>query len=183
MKALAGVMLIIICAMIPSSIILPQKDLSLSFVELGTTWQIQGLFIPSLLCGPQIGMICATTYLILGLFYLPVFHGGGSIGYILVPEFGYLLGFIPAAWTCGKLASIFFKSNLVNYSICTILSLFILHIFGVGYLILTEAFNNWNNNLFELILINTIIPLPSHLLLCLSTSLIGLLLKHILIIK
>ena len=90
--------------MIPAWIILPQQGLSLSIIPLNSNWQIQGVLMASLLCGPQIGPICAFSYLIIGLFYLPVFHGGGSIGYILTHEFGYLLGFIPAAWTCGFLS-------------------------------------------------------------------------------
>ena len=114
LKAITGVMLIIICAMIPSSIILPQQDLSLSIIQLNSTWQIHGLLMTSLLCGPQIGVICAISYLIIGLFYLPVFHGGGSVGYILTHEFGYLLGFIPAAWTCGYLSKKKRTANLIN---------------------------------------------------------------------
>ncbi len=90
--------------MIPSSIIFPQEDLSLSNISLHSNWQIQGLLLTSLLCGPEIGTISAIAYLIIGLFYLPVLHGGGSVGYIFTHEFGYLLGFVPDAWTCGFLA-------------------------------------------------------------------------------
>ena len=32
---------------------------------------------------------------ILGLFIFPIFHQGGSIGYLLTPNFGYLLGLYP----------------------------------------------------------------------------------------
>ena len=111
LKAITGVMLIIICAMIPSSIILPQETLSLSNIPLNSNWQIQGLLLTSLLCGPEIGTISALSYLIIGLFYLPVFHGGGSVGYILTHEFGYLLGFIPGSWTCGFLSKNSLKAN------------------------------------------------------------------------
>ena len=177
-------MLIIICAMIPSAIILPQKDLSLSVIQLQSTWQIQGLFLSSLLSGPEIGIICSISYLIIGLFYLPVFHGGGSIGYILMPEFGYLLGLIPAALTCGILAKKNeSKPNLINYSIYTILALCIFHISGITYLCIGNLFGRWINDLFDLILINTLVPLPSQLLLCLSTSFLAVLLKRILVIK
>ena len=31
----------------------------------------------------------------MGLFIFPVFHKGGSIGYLLTPNFGYLLGLYP----------------------------------------------------------------------------------------
>ena len=182
-QAITGVMLIIICAMIPSSIIFPQEDLSLSISPLHSNWQIQGVLLTSLLCGPQIGTISAISYLIIGLFYLPVFHGGGSIGYILTHEFGYLLGFIPAAWICGFLAKQNTKANLINYSCYTILSLCVVHIIGIIYLIIGKVFGNWLEDLFDLILINTFIPFPTQLLLCISISLLSIFLRRVLIIK
>jgi len=169
--------------MIPSSIIFPQVDLSLSIIPLHSNWQIQGLLLTSLLCGPQIGTIAAIAYLIIGLFYLPVFHGGGSVGYILTHEFGYLLGFIPSAWTCGFLAKRNTKANLINYSFYTSLSLCIMHIIGIIYIILGKISAKSLDNLFDLILINTFIPFPSQLLLCISISLLSILLKRILIVK
>jgi len=180
---MTGVMLIIICAMIPSSIIFPQQDLSLSNIALHSNWQIQGLFLTSLLCGPQIGTISALSYLIIGLFYLPVFHGGGSVGYILTHEFGYLIGFIPAAWVCGFLAKNNSKATLINYSFYTTISLGIVHIIGIIYLVFGKIFGNLSDSLTDLILINTFIPFPIQLLLCISISLLSILLKRILIVK
>ena len=182
-KAITGVMLVVICSMIPSSIIIPQEDLSLSIISLNSNWQIQGLFLTSLVCGPQIGVISAISYIIIGLFYLPIFHGGGSVGYILTHEFGYLLGFIPAAWTCGFLAKKTSKPNLINYSSYTALSLCILHIIGIIYLVFGKILGYWLNNLPDLILINTLIPFPTQLLLCISISLLSIILKRILILK
>ena len=176
-------MLIIICAMIPSSMIFPQEDLSFSIIPLNSNWQIQGLLMTSLLCGPQTGTIAAVTYLIIGLFYLPVFHGGGSVGYILTHEFGYLLGFIPAAWTCGYLARKNPKPSLISYSFYTILSLCILHITGIIYLIVGKILGNWLDSLFDLIVINSFIPFPSQLLLCISISLVSILLRQVLLFK
>ena len=169
--------------MIPSSIIFPQEDLSLSISPLHSNWQIQGVLLTSLLCGPQIGTISAISYLIIGLFYLPVFHGGGSVGYILTHEFGYLLGFIPAAWICGFLAKQNTKANLINYSYYTTLSLCVVHIIGIIYLIIGKLFGNWLEDLSDLILINTFIPFPTQLLLCISISLLSIFLRRILIIK
>ncbi len=183
LKAITGVMLIITCTMIPSSIILPQSDLSLSLIPLHSNWQIQGLFLTSLLCGPEIGMTCAISYMIIGLFYLPVFHGGGSIGYILTHEFGYLLGFIPAAWTCGYLSKKKSKATLINYSIYTVVSLSVLHLTGIIYLVFGKIFWKWTDNISDLILANTIITIPSQVLLCLSISLISIIIKRLLILK
>ena len=176
-------MLIIIFAMIPSSIILPQEDLSFSIVPLNSNWQIHGLLMTSLLCGPQIGIICAISYLILGLFYLPVFHGGGSVGYILTHQFGYLLGFIPASGICGLLAKKNLNATLINYSFYTIISLCILHVTGIGYLFIVKLFGGWVENLFDLIIINSLIPFPSQVLLCFAISLLSIFLKRLLIIK
>ncbi len=169
--------------MIPSSIILPHVDLSLSIIPLNSNWQIPGLFLISLICGPQVGTISALSYLIIGLFYLPIFHGGGSVGYILTHEFGYLLGFIPAAWTCGSLAKKYSKPNLINYSIHTTLSLCVIHIIGIIYLIFGKIFFKWIDDLVDLVLINTFAPFPAQLLLCISISLIAIFLKRILIQK
>ncbi len=182
-KAITGVMLIIVCAMIPSSVIVPQGDLSLSIIPLNSNWQIQGLLLTSLICGPQIGTISAISYLIIGLFYLPVFHGGGSVGYLLTHEFGYLLGFIPAAWTCGFLANQNSKPNLINYSIYTALSLCIVHFIGIIYLVVGKIYWNWIDNLSDLIIINTLIPFPTQLLLCITISLLSIILKRTLILK
>tara|TARA_Y100001968_G_scaffold68619_1_gene59690 strand:+ start:5584 stop:6135 length:552 start_codon:yes stop_codon:yes gene_type:complete len=183
MKLLTGVMLIIIGAMIPSAIILPQRDLSLSVVPLQSTWQIHGLLLSSILFGPQIGLICAITYIFIGLFYLPIFHGGGSVGYILTPDFGFLLGFIPAAFTCGFLSKSRPRVCLLDITVYTVISLLILHIIGIIYLAIGKLTGLWSESLFDLILINSISPFPSQLLLCLAISHFSLYIKKLLIIK
>lgn len=44
------------------------------------------------------------TYILLGLSGVPVFAFGGGLAYILSPTFGYLLGFLVAAFVAGRLA-------------------------------------------------------------------------------
>ena len=182
-KAITGLMLIIVCSMIPSYVIFPSEDLFFSIIPLQSNWQIQGLFLISLLCGPRIGTISAISYLLIGLFYLPIFHGGGSIGYILTSEFGYLLGFVPAAWTCGFLSQRNSNANLINFSCYTALSLCVIHSVGIIYIVVGSIFGNWLGNISDLILINTLIPFPTQLLLCISISLVSIIFKRILILK
>ncbi len=176
-------MLILIGGMIPAAILIPQKDLSFSISHLPSTWQIAGILLCSLLCGPKIGIISSLSYILIGLFYLPVFHGGGSIGYILTPEFGYIIGFIPAGWLCGTVARESQRFNLLNIIYSTILGLILIHLFGITYLILGNLMWDWRESLFNLILTNSIAPLPSQIALCLSISVIFLILKKILLIK
>ncbi len=176
-------MLILIGAMIPSAILVPQKDLSIAIINLESTWQIAGILLSSLLCGPQIGIIASLSYLLIGLFYLPIFHGGGSVGYILAPEFGFILGFIPAAWLCGTLAKRAQNYSLINTTYSTITALFLIHLIGITYLILGNLVWGWRESIFDLILANSIAPLPYQIALCLSISFIFLILKKILFLK
>lgn len=53
---------------------------------------LAGLLLPWRAAG--LSMLC---YVLLGLLGLPVFAGGGGIGYVLQPGFGFVLGFVPGA--------------------------------------------------------------------------------------
>lgn len=69
-------------------------------------FSLQFLFInlAGLLLGPKYGPISVILYIIAGLIGLPVFTSGGGFGYVLMPTFGYLLGFIPASFVSGYLS-------------------------------------------------------------------------------
>lgn len=70
------------------------------------------------LLGPAWGAASQSIYVALGLLGLPIFAGGGGLGYIVQPTFGFLLGLIPMAWITGLLArqknSSFFVAGLVG---------------------------------------------------------------------
>ncbi len=53
--------------------------------------------------GKRDGAIAMLIYTIIGLIGLPVFSGGGGPGYVLAPTFGFILGFILAAFVSGLL--------------------------------------------------------------------------------
>jgi biotin transport system substrate-specific component len=77
-------------------------------------------------------------YVLLGLLGLPIFTGGGGIGYILTPTFGYLVGFVLSALAMGYL-----KDSLKSYSLIKLLSiaflgLLIIYSSGVIYLYLLK---------------------------------------------
>lgn len=60
------------------------------------------VLLSGLVLGPKLGPVVQVVYIALGLVGVPVFTEGGGIAYIFKPSFGYLLGFIPAAWIIGK---------------------------------------------------------------------------------
>ena len=59
------------------------------------SYQIPTIILLTLIFNKKVVFRAFSIYLILGLFIIPVFHQGGSIGYLLTPNFGYLLGLYP----------------------------------------------------------------------------------------
>ena len=100
--ALAGLLAILIGGLVPAALFLPAPEPIL--LPLPVTWQVPALLLCAMVSGPRAGVMAAVGYLTLGLFSLPVFHGGGGLNYVLEPGFGYLAGFVPAAWLTGRLA-------------------------------------------------------------------------------
>ena len=73
-------------------------------------------------------------YVGMGLIGLPVFASGGGISYVLVPSFGYLLGFIGAAYFVGKFSS---DNKMRNLIICCI-GMIIIYIIGILYFVFIQ---------------------------------------------
>ncbi len=74
---------------------------------------LQSLFVilAGLMLGPKAGAMSQLVYLLLGLSGLPVFTSGGGPGYVLMPSFGYLLGYVLAAWVAGHLGQTVLKDR------------------------------------------------------------------------
>jgi len=86
---------LVITSMLPVYIPLPFIYKSSNNFELPITWQIPTIILLTLIFHKKVVFTALLTYIILGLFMFPVFHQGGSIGYLLTPNFGYLLGLYP----------------------------------------------------------------------------------------
>ncbi|MBU3217019.1 biotin transporter BioY [Clostridium estertheticum] len=97
---------------------------------------LQYLFcaLAGLILGSKLGALSQIVYVAVGLSGVPVFTEGGGIGYIFKPTFGYLIGFIVAAYVIGKIREKVLELNFVK-TIFTLLSgLFFVYLFGVIYL-------------------------------------------------
>ena len=64
------------------------------------------VLLAGFLLGARRGAICVGIYLAVGLSGIPVFAAGGGPAYLIRPTFGFLLGFVFAAWITGKLSSL-----------------------------------------------------------------------------
>ena len=81
--------------MLPVYIPLPFIYKSSNNFELPITWQIPTIILLTLIFHKKVVFRAFSIYIILGIFIFPVFHQGGSMGYLLTPNFGYLLGYYP----------------------------------------------------------------------------------------
>ncbi|NLB21371.1 MAG: biotin transporter BioY [Clostridium sp.] len=79
-------------------------------------------------------------YVFLGLVGFPIFTGGGGIGYIFYPTFGYLIGFIIAAFIMGALKERITKPKFLTLFLISLIGLVIIYSFGVSYLLFIRNF-------------------------------------------
>jgi biotin transport system substrate-specific component len=148
--------------------------------SLGVTYQIGGVLLVGCLGGRNAAAISQIAYLLLGLTWMNVFAQGGGFDYIQQPTFGYLLGFVPAAWICGELA---FRVpvRLESLSFSCLVGLLTVHIMGLGYLIIAYL-SHWITptlSLLQSILTYSIYPLPGQLAIVCAVTVIAFVLRHI----
>ena len=94
-EILVSLQSLVITSMLPVFIPLPFIYKSSNNFELPITWQIPTIILLTLIFHKKVVFRAFSIYIIMGLFILPVFHQGGSLGYLLTPNFGYLLGLYP----------------------------------------------------------------------------------------
>ncbi len=66
------------------------------------TLQTLVCMLAGLVLGSRRGAASQALYMLMGLIGIPVFTGGGGLGSILTPSFGYIIGFIACAWISGR---------------------------------------------------------------------------------
>ena len=104
-------------------------------------------------------------------FFLPVFAGGGGIGYVLTPGFGYLLGFVFCAVfiaTGNKKRSI---SGQIFKNLC---GLTLVYLFGSIYTVLITAFYlNQTVNIWGILLAGVIVFIPTDVCFCVVSAFVS----------
>ena len=126
---------IFISSLVPLYVSIPSNGNLFTLVDLPVNWQIPIILILTILFSDDILIKSHTIYLTLGLFFLPLFYDGGSLGYILTPNFGFLLGIYPMIIYINKLKSKN-KITIFNFISYGIKSILVLHLIGIIYLII-----------------------------------------------
>jgi biotin transport system substrate-specific component len=98
---------IILCGMFAALIAVGafiKLDIPLPLYTMHFTLQWFFVLMAGFLLGEKLGSISVLVYILIGLLGVPVFAAGGGLTYIFRPGFGFLLGFIPAAYFIGLLS-------------------------------------------------------------------------------
>ena len=124
----------VLCSLMIALIVISAR-LSLAIGPIPVTMQTLAVILTGLLLGPRVGWLAPTLYLLMGLIGFPVFSGGGGIGYLFKPTFGFLLGFIPATFFAGYIYyRKWFERDFINVIAASLSGMAIIYFFGVGYI-------------------------------------------------
>ena len=131
-EILVSLQSLVITSMLPIYIPLPFIYKSSNNIELPITWQIPTIILLTLIYNKKVVYSAFSIYVILGLFILPIFHQGGSLGYLLTPNFGYLLGSYPLIKIIDNLNTIN-KINVGNFLKNGFIAICAMHLTGIFY--------------------------------------------------
>lgn len=180
--ALVGLILTIGGTLIEASITNPPwawGHNGLQPLSLGVSYQVGAVLLVGCLGGKNAGAISQIAYLLLGLVGFNVFTEGHGIEYILRPNFGYLLGFIPGAWVCGWLA---FRvpTRLESIAFSCLVGLLTIHLVGISYLLLMHMLS-WGAvmPLGQMILTYSIYRLPGQLIVLCAVTVLAYISRHL----
>jgi biotin transport system substrate-specific component len=185
--AIAGLLLTIGGLFVPAAIIgipqesagwqLPTSLAAIPIYPLQISYQIAAVLLVSCMGGRQAAMVSQIAYLILGLSGFQIFAQGGDLSYLKEPTFGYLLGFIPAAWICGGIAvprprrgepRTFKWQSAPKLEILSwggVLGLCAIHALGLAYLSVLALFQQVPQGWLAAIWQYSVVPLPGQLVL------------------
>ena len=138
-EILVSLQSLVITTMIPIYIPLQFIDKFSNGFEIPISWQIPNIILLTLIFNKKVVFRAFSIYMILGLFFAPVFHQGGSIGYLLTPNFGYLLGVYPLIIIIDDL-NIRNKINACDFLIKGFIAIVVMHLTGIFFSLIQIIF-------------------------------------------
>lgn len=182
--ALIGLLLTIGGTFLEASIAVPSRDWGHQAIQthsLGITYQFGAGLLVGCVGGKNAAVLSQIAYIMLGLTpWFPVFAKGGGLSYLQEPSFGYLLGFIPAAFVCGYLA---FKlaSRLESLALSCLAGLISMHLTGIVYLLSLGVFRILPPaDVFKAFVKFSVDPLPGQFAVVCAVTLLAYALRQVL---
>ncbi|MCR4831923.1 MAG: biotin transporter BioY [Pseudobutyrivibrio sp.] len=113
-------------------------DIPLPLYTMHFTLQWLFVLLAGFFLGSKKGAISVLVYILIGLSGVPVFAAGGGIGYVLRPGFGFLLGFILAAYLIGLITEKMMAKSLVQLIVPATVGLIAYYSVGAVYFYLIK---------------------------------------------
>lgn len=86
--------------------------------------------------------LATLTYTVLGLIGLPIFSGGGGLGYVLMPNFGFIIGFVISSVIISIIIEKLKKRTFWQYFTISLLGVSVIYIIGIFYFVfITNVYN------------------------------------------
>ena len=138
------------------------------------TLQFFFVVLALMLLGPRLVALSVAVYVALGLIGVPIFAAGGGIGYVLRPSFGYLLGFIAAAFVTGALCRRMRKSTWFSFFLAALGGFAVTYAMGIAYkYVILNFVLDTPASLWVILLSCFPLDMPGDLLLCAAAALAG----------
>lgn len=97
------------------------------------------LFVASML-GRKYGFIAISFYILLGLFFMPIFALGGGPSYLFKYTFGFILAYIPSGFIVSTILCKY--NNFKSYVQSAIIGVLMIHIIGILYMMTVLMFKH-----------------------------------------
>ena len=111
------------------------------------TLQTFFVLLTALVLPMKASILAIITYITLGLIGLPIFSGGGGIGYALMPNFGFIIGFLFATVIISVITEMLKNRKLWQYITISLLGVAIIYIIGILYFaLITNVYNKSDNS-------------------------------------
>lgn len=109
--------------------------ISIPLGEVPITLQTLFVILSGLILGPKLGALSQIVYIVLGLVGVPIFAGfSGGIQAVMKPSFGFIIGFIFAAYIIGKIVHSGNEISTKNIWIASLVGTIVIYLFGLPYM-------------------------------------------------
>ena len=174
-----------LCAMFCALIIVGafiKIDIPLPMYTMHFTLQWLFVIMASLLLGKKGGTLAVIIYIVMGIIGIPIFAAGGGPAYVLRPGFGFLLGFIIAAYIIGFILEKMKSQGLFSMIFASTIGMIAYYSVGAIYFYLIKNFYSGEMVSFKVVIVTycliTVIP---DFILCVLASYLSNRMKPILI--
>ena len=106
------------------------------------TLQTFFILLTALVLPLKASILATVTYMTLGIIGLPIFSGGGGLGYVLMPNFGFIIGFVVATVIMSVITEKLNNCKIWQYIIISLLGVTAIYIIGILYFaFITNVYN------------------------------------------